>query len=74
MDEGTLKIPIPSCRLYWSLCLGFSSIEDAWPAALRKTTKIRENENEKRKSCNLSKSASRKQRDIGLNIFAACET
>ncbi len=25
MDEGTLKTPIPKCRLYWSFCLGWSS-------------------------------------------------
>jgi hypothetical protein len=22
MDEGTLKTPIPKCRLYWTFCLG----------------------------------------------------
>ncbi len=37
--------------------------------SIEKDDKIRENENEKRKSCNLSQSASRKQRDIGLNIL-----
>ncbi len=25
MDEGTIKTPIPKCRLYWSLCLGWCS-------------------------------------------------
>ncbi len=25
MDEGTLKSPIPKCRLYWSFCLGSCS-------------------------------------------------
>jgi hypothetical protein len=25
MDEGTIKIPIPKCRLYWCLCLGLCS-------------------------------------------------
>ncbi len=25
-DEGTLKTPIPKCRLYWSFCLGGQAI------------------------------------------------
>jgi hypothetical protein len=25
MDEGTLKTPIPKCRLYWSFLLGWCS-------------------------------------------------
>ncbi len=25
MDEGTVKTPIPSCRLYWCFCLGWCS-------------------------------------------------
>jgi hypothetical protein len=25
MDEGTLKTPIPLCRLYWCFCLGWCS-------------------------------------------------
>jgi hypothetical protein len=25
MDEGTIKTPIPKCRLYWCFCLGCSN-------------------------------------------------
>jgi hypothetical protein len=25
MDEGTIKTPIPKCRLYWCFCLGWCS-------------------------------------------------
>jgi hypothetical protein len=26
MDEGTIKTPIPKCRLYWCFCLGWCAI------------------------------------------------
>jgi hypothetical protein len=25
MDEGTIKTPVPKCRLYWCFCLGWCS-------------------------------------------------
>ncbi len=25
MDKGTIKTPIPKCRLYWCFCLGWCS-------------------------------------------------
>jgi hypothetical protein len=43
MDEGTLKTPIPKCRLYWCFCLGWCSNLAGSESGLKQSVKLLQN-------------------------------
>jgi hypothetical protein len=43
MDEGTIKTPIPKCRLYWCFCLGWCNNFEGSETDQKQSVKLLQN-------------------------------